>query len=117
MPEKTPDPDAYGRYRVLDLDTGHKRSVVASQLPHGNHQVLDEDASDVAGDALPIEYGAVAPAEVDPYEGWTVPKLKDQVDARNDARGEGEALIKVETPGHKAELLAALRADDERNSS
>lgn len=56
MPEKTPEPDAFGRYRVLDRDTNTKRSVTASQLPHGNHKVLDERASDVAGDALPPEY-------------------------------------------------------------
>ena len=58
MPEKTPEADEHGRYRVLDKDTGAKRSVVASQLPHGNHEVLDEPASDVAGDALPVEYPA-----------------------------------------------------------
>jgi hypothetical protein len=56
MPEKTPEADEFGRYRVLDKDTGAKRSVVASQLPHGNLTVLDEPASDIAGDALPVEY-------------------------------------------------------------
>lgn len=56
MPEKTPEPDEFGRFRVLDRDTGAKRSVTASQLPHGNYKVLDEPASDVAGDALEVEY-------------------------------------------------------------
>ncbi|MCW2496401.1 hypothetical protein [Jatrophihabitans sp.] len=61
MPEKAPEADEFGRYRVLDKDTDTKRSVVASQLPHGNHKVLDEPASDVAGDALPPEYPAPKP--------------------------------------------------------
>lgn len=56
MSESNPKADDFGRFRVLDLDTGAKRSVVASQLPHGNHKVLNEPASDVAGDALPVEY-------------------------------------------------------------
>lgn len=56
MSVNTPKPDEFGRFRVLDRDTGHKRSVTVSQLPHGNHEVLDEPASDVAGDALPVEY-------------------------------------------------------------
>lgn len=54
-------PDEFGRYRVLDEDTGAKRSVSASQLPHGNHVVLDEPASDVGGDALPVEYPTPKP--------------------------------------------------------
>lgn len=56
MSENTPKPDEFGRFRVLDKDTGAKRSVVASQLPHGNYTVLKDAASDVAGDALPVEY-------------------------------------------------------------
>lgn len=56
MPENTPKPDEFGRFRVLDKDTGARRSVTASQLPHGNYDVLSDAASDVAGDALPVEY-------------------------------------------------------------
>jgi hypothetical protein len=55
MPSK-PKADEFGRFRVLDKDTGAKRSVVESQLRHGNLEVLDEPASDVGGDALPVEY-------------------------------------------------------------
>lgn len=54
----TPEPDAFGRFRVLDKDTGDKWSPTVSQFPHGNFEVLDEPASDVAGDALPPEYPA-----------------------------------------------------------
>lgn len=61
MPESTPKPDEFGRYRVTDKDTGHKLSIPASALPHGNFTVLKQDASDVAGDALPPEFNAVEP--------------------------------------------------------
>ncbi|TQK73363.1 hypothetical protein [Nocardioides sp. SLBN-35] len=49
-----PVPDAFGRYRVLDLDTGHQLSIHAEALPHGNYEVLDEAASNPAtGEPLP----------------------------------------------------------------
>lgn len=58
MPEKTPEPDEFGRYRVLDKDTGTKRSILASELPHGNYTVLSEAASDpVTGVVVPPTFG------------------------------------------------------------
>ena len=39
--------------RVLDKDTGHKRSVPESEIPHGNYTVLDEPAVDERT-ALPL---------------------------------------------------------------
>lgn len=50
---KTPEPDDFGRYRV-ETDTGAKVSV--NRAPLAGEKVLDEDASDIAGDALPVEY-------------------------------------------------------------
>ena len=48
--------------RVTDKDTGHKRSIPKSALPHGNYTVLKADAVDpVTGDVLPPEYGAIKP--------------------------------------------------------
>lgn len=47
------EPDEFGRYRVL-TDTGAKVSV--SRKPLESEKVLDEPASDVGGDALPVEY-------------------------------------------------------------
>ena len=47
--------------RVTDLDTGHKRSVLRSELPHGNYRELKADAVDVGGVPLPIEYNATKP--------------------------------------------------------
>lgn len=48
-------PDEFGRYRVLQ-DTGAKFSI--QRTPLDGEKVLDEPASDVAGDALPVEYPA-----------------------------------------------------------
>lgn len=50
---KTPEPDEFGRYRVQQ-DTGAKFSI--QRTPLDGETVLDEPASDVAGDALPVEY-------------------------------------------------------------
>jgi hypothetical protein len=50
---KNPEPDEFGRYRVQQ-DTGTKFSV--QRTPLDGETVLDEPASDVAGDALPPEY-------------------------------------------------------------
>lgn len=43
--------------RVRDKDTGHKRSVHAAEVAHGDYQVLKEPAVDpITGDVLPPEY-------------------------------------------------------------
>lgn len=49
----SPKPDEFGRYRVQQ-DTGAKFSV--SRAPLKGEKVLDEPASDVAGEPLPPEY-------------------------------------------------------------
>lgn len=49
----SPKPDEFGRYRV-QTDTGAKISV--SRPPLESEKFLDEPASDVGGDALPVEY-------------------------------------------------------------
>lgn len=55
MPENTQKPDEFGRFRVQQ-DTGTKFSV--RRAPLAAEKVLNEPASDVAGDALPPEYPA-----------------------------------------------------------
>lgn len=50
-----PKPDEFGRYRV-EQDTGTKFSI--QRTPLDGEKVLNEPASDVAGDALPPEYPA-----------------------------------------------------------
>lgn len=52
MPENH-KPDEFGRYRVV-TDTGAKVSV--QRLPLAGEKVLNEPASNVAGEALPTEY-------------------------------------------------------------
>lgn len=55
MPD-SPKPDEYGLIRVTDKDTGYRRSIPVSHLPHGNYTVLKSPASDANGDPLPPEF-------------------------------------------------------------
>ena len=50
------EPDAYGRLRVRDKDTGHVLTLSAVGAAHGNYVVLDEPASDATGSPLPPEH-------------------------------------------------------------
>ena len=62
MPKTTPEPDEFGRIRVTDKDTGHRRTIRAADVHLGNYNVLQQPASDpVTGDPLPPEYGAIKP--------------------------------------------------------
>lgn len=57
-----PEPDKHGRLRVLDRDTGHKLTINAPGLPHGNFTVLNDPASDdLTGQPLPPEYAEAPP--------------------------------------------------------
>lgn len=47
--------------RVTDQDTGHKLSVLRTELPHGNYRELKADAVDQSGGPLPPEFNAVKP--------------------------------------------------------
>lgn len=44
------------RLRVKDKDTGYDRTISESELPHGNYQVLKQDAVDINGDDLPPDF-------------------------------------------------------------
>lgn len=57
--------------RVTDLDTGHKLSVLESEVPNGNYRVLKADAVNELGDPLPPEHGAVKPLSSTTTEGQT----------------------------------------------
>lgn len=63
-------------------------------------------------DAGPADAPADAPTEATgrDYATWTVVDLKAEIAARNDGRGDAE---KIPTDGNKADLVAALEADDE----
>lgn len=66
-------------------------------------------ADDYAG---PADAPADAPDEATgrDYATWTVVDLKAEIAARNDGRDDAE---KIPTDGNKADLVAALEADDE----
>lgn len=42
--------------RVTDTDTGHKLTVLRSELPNGNYRELKADAVNANGDPLPPEF-------------------------------------------------------------
>lgn len=54
MPEPEYDRDEW--IRVKDKDLGYDSTIRGSQLPHGNYQVLKQDAVDAAGEPLPPDY-------------------------------------------------------------
>ncbi|MEV8023666.1 hypothetical protein [Microbacterium sp. NPDC080220] len=53
--------------------------------------------------------------EDEPYKGVTVPELKTEIETRNADR-EDDAKITVPEPGNRPELVAALVADDAKQS-
>lgn len=60
-----------------------------------------------------VDEPAAAEEEDEPYKGVTVPDLKAEIDKRNEGRADGEKIAPAE-PGKRAELVAALVADDNR---
>lgn len=54
MPDPEYDRDEW--LRVKDKDLGYDYSIRGSQLPHGNYQVLKQDALDVGGEPLPPDF-------------------------------------------------------------
>lgn len=53
---KTPEPDDFGHLRVRDEDTGHELTVPSAVVAHGRFTVLDEPASNLGGDPLPVKH-------------------------------------------------------------
>ncbi|MCL2611948.1 MAG: hypothetical protein FWD95_01810 [Nocardioidaceae bacterium] len=53
---KQPQPDAFGRLRVRDEDTGYDRTIAAHRLHLGHYTVLDEPASTPTGMPRPDDY-------------------------------------------------------------
>jgi hypothetical protein len=52
-------PDEFGRYRVIDADTGHEYST--SNYIRGAHKIADGPASDVSGNPVaPVHNAKVA---------------------------------------------------------
>lgn len=61
--------------RVTDLDTGHKLSVLRSEVANGNYRELKAPAVNELGDPLPPEHNAVKPAAS--TEGQTATENKE----------------------------------------
>ena len=81
MPDQTPEPDQFGRYRVTNKDTGHRETIRAAELPHGNYTVLQEPASDpLSGDPLPPEYGNTRPLSNPTTSGQSADVKKEKAD-------------------------------------
>ena len=55
--------------RVTDQDTGHKLTVLKSEVPNGNYRELKADPLDHNGDPLPPEFNAVKPLSSTTTEG------------------------------------------------
>lgn len=72
-------PDYSTFVRVTDLDTGHKVSIPASAVPHGNYRDLKADALDANGDPLPPEYAAPKSLSSNPNSGQQAEK-KEKAD-------------------------------------
>ena len=94
--------------RVKDTDTGHEFSVVKGSNLDGLKHLEDAPAVGVTGDPLPPLHAESEPVS---YSSLGKGELEEQVAARNAARGPDEQL-QVAPPGHKADLVAALEADD-----
>lgn len=100
--------------RVKDNQTGHEFSMPEGTFDEDDVTVLDEDATDVGGTPLPVNYHEIAPdPATSSFASLTVAELKDEIERRNSER-DPEALnyITPEEPGNKPELMAALDADE-----
>jgi hypothetical protein len=63
--------------RVTDTDTGHKLTVLRSEVANGNYRELKADAVDHNGDPLPPEFGATKPLS-STNEGQTATDTKEK---------------------------------------
>lgn len=101
----------YIRVRVKDTGAEHtiaKPSAVAEDV----FEVLDEDAADVNGEPLPPKIADSKP-QPEGYEAATVAEIKAEIDRRNADR---KADDQISTQGNKPDLIAALVADDQKES-
>lgn len=63
--------------RVTDQDTGHKLTILRSELTNGNYRELKADALNELGDPLPPEHGAVKPLSSTTTEAKTATDTKE----------------------------------------
>lgn len=82
------------------IPEGVDESVIDSLLARGLISELDEPAEDKSGD---------------PYKGWKVDDFRSEIEKRNADREDDKKIVPAE-PGNKPEMLAALQADDAKQS-
>ena len=96
------------------MENGIEKSVPAATAKRAGFAVLDEPAMDSRGRMLPTKRAPreVAPAsEPAPLTAMRVSDLKAEIDKRNEGREEADL---IPADGKKADLIAALEADDKR---
>ena len=100
--------------RVADKETGHHVSITRRRYesnPDAWRQV-ESPAVYPDGTPRPPKY-KVTLDPASPIAKMTVAQLAEEIDRRNaDRDPEGDTFITPDPPGNKAELLAALVADD-----
>lgn len=96
----------------VKLDDGAEVTVAKTFAERHKLKPVEGPAVGHRGAALP----PVPPADADeaeeaesPYDGLTVPDLKNRIEVRNAGR---DAEAQIPTSGNKAALVAALVADD-----
>jgi len=99
--------------RVRVKDSGTEQTIPKPDVVDEDaYEVLDKESVDHNGDPLP---GLVAGQEPEPtgYEAATVADLKAEITRRNADRDEAD---QVSPQGNKPDLIAALEADDNKES-
>ena len=94
-----------------DVKPRREYTIAAISYVEGVHKILDGKAALAAdGSVLPPKYtpGALGASAGD-YTALHVADLEDEIDARNEGRPEDQQISKA---GKKADLVAALEADD-----
>jgi hypothetical protein len=96
--------------RVRDNEIGHEMSIPVARFNEAVFTKVDKPATNSVGDPLPVKHRALRAAPEEGYDSLKVDELNEEIDRRNEDRGEAD-LIKPDS-GKKADLVAALEADD-----
>lgn len=93
----------------VKLENGGNATVSASFADHHDLKALDKDATDERGKPLAPKPPAHLEPTVQGYDTLTVPALRAAIDQRNAVLDEDS---QIPTSGNKADLVAALEAND-----
>ena len=103
------DEPATGYWPALSEDAAEKYRNFDGTFPTAEETVTESEP-DAATETDEAESDAPEAEPVTDYEAMTVVSLKAEIKARNEARDEAD---QVPADGNKADLIAALEADDE----